>query len=175
MKKKIYVPFFVIVALVIVIIWFVVYYNRPSYDTCVTTSGGTVSSRTIEDHTNFSIELNYGGLILFGREMWNAGEEIVFHVSADTSIPLELGIISAEDMNSGFDYNDYHFPICKTIQVGTDTKELSFVVPKTGEYGLNIYHVINENTSTSPPAESQSPVEIVLNINKIFHNPLVSE
>ncbi len=104
----------------------------------------TIIPSSVDFGTHLGIELIKGGVLAVGRETWEKGDEIIFHISADENMKLYAGIIPAENMDNGFGYNDYGFPIDKKVDISAQEQEVSFTIPETGEYGIYVRHIKNE-------------------------------
>ncbi|WP_025026445.1 M56 family metallopeptidase [Caldalkalibacillus mannanilyticus] len=168
-------------------------------DSIITTTGATIIPTIVSDGTHFDVQLIEGGVFVIGRETWNKGEEVIFNISADKNMELNIGILPAESMDSdnGFEYNGYGVFIHKKIDVNSEGQQLSFIVPELGEYGIGVQHVSDENdqdrkeNSITPEMDASlisgendlkatkneiDPTSIVsfdIKINKVFKNPLV--
>lgn len=164
----------------------------------ITTTGATIVPSSVDFGTHMDVELIKGGALVVGRETWEKGDEIVFRISADEDMELYIGILPAESMDIGFGYNGYGFPIDKKLDISSQEQEVSFIVPKTGENGIIVRHISDENdkdsTVTSRPPEvaashnsdedntmtsmpetgANGTVSFDLEINKVFENPLVN-
>lgn len=127
------------------------------------------------DGTHFEVKIYEGGLVTFGREHWAKGEQIAINVKSDENLKMEVGIIPAEDMDEGWEYNDYKFPQSETIDVNTEFQTLKFEVPEAGEYGILIKNSLsNQELEPLQNADigSLKKLSVVLEINKLFNNPL---
>jgi hypothetical protein len=173
---------------------------NTSYDdlqgSITTKAGATFIPFPVNFGTRMDIELNKNSILLIGRETWEKGNEIVFRVSADENMALSVGILPAENMDSGFEYNDYGQFIHKRLDdVNPEEQDISFVVPETGEYGIGVQHInyevnlaaseffMPENkeqpsdaniiAASAPQSVDSDTVSIELKINKVFKNPLI--
>lgn len=120
-----------------------------------------------ESSTIFDIDLYRGSVVLGGRENWNAGDQIVFHIKAGSGATYEVGILPAEDLDSAPEYNSYGGFISEKLYIDGNEREITITVPETGEYGFGIQHYLN-------PGESvlgiPSTVHLNVEINRVFEN-----
>lgn len=90
-----------------------------------------------------------------GNELWEKGEEIIFTVSSDFDMELEIGIYPVTEDGG---YGEF---ISKTIKSNQTQQEVSIIVPETGEYGLGFVN------------KTDKSVAFKVDINKTLENPLV--
>ncbi|NLT15792.1 MAG: peptidoglycan DD-metalloendopeptidase family protein [Clostridiales bacterium] len=162
----------------------------------VTVTGGTVTLSAVDFGTHMDISLKEGSVLLVGRESWEKGDEILFRISAGEDTKLYAGIIPAENMENSWGYSDYGSAVGKELKVSSETQEVLFTVPETGEYGIIVQHIGNgsnqddatvsqsvemraseaENQTTEEVGTSVSDapdmIAVTLEINRVFENPL---
>ncbi len=162
----------------------------------ITVTGGTITLSAVNFGTHMDVELIKGGTFAVGREIWEKGDEIIFRISADEAMELNVGILPAENMDSGFGYNDYGQFIQKKVALSAGVQEISFIIPETGEYGISVQNIKNrsdqDSSAVSQPPEtdaaeaggqttaevgvsvSDAPdtITLTLEINRVFENPL---
>lgn len=144
--------------------------NLP--DATISLTEGTIQYSPTVDGSKFNIDLYKGSYLAIGRESWKKGDKIVFQVSGTDCFDAEVGIIPAEDMEAGYDYDDYGMIIGQAVSVSSDIQEFTLTVPESGEYGIATYYVINDLENLAADGSSGS-VHFTLEVNKKFINPLV--
>lgn len=155
----------------------------------ISITGASVVPSATDFGTQMDVGLAENGLLLVGRETWDKGDEIVMRISSEEEMQLRVGIAPAEDIEQGWGYNDYGAAIEKKADVSAQTREVSFTVPESGEYGIVVRHIRSaESAAPLPPktlesdklsdgkyaidASDYKTVLFKLEINKEFLNPL---
>lgn len=133
-------------------------------ESTISITGGIINYHSTDYGTLFNIELYKGGIIAVGRETWNEGDEIVFQISAKDNCQVKIGIIPAEDMAEGYNYDDYGLLIGQTVSITSEIQELLFTVPKTGEYGISAHYITDSSNKSA---------NFTLEVNKVFNNSLI--
>ena len=86
-----------------------------------------VKSTPNKDSTDFQIHLVKGSVATFAREKWKKGDTIVIKLKSikKNKEGLEVGVLPAENLANGWDYNYYGYPIKKTIKTSEDEVEFN--------------------------------------------------
>ena len=134
-----------------------------------------------------------GSVATFGREKWKKGDTVLIKLKSLKGKDVEVGILPAEDINSGWGYNAYGAPIKKRVENPED--EVKFTIPADGEYGIYIKDKASnaisflelftgkEKESTKSNGKKSEKdyehelnnhncIEVELEVNKKFINPL---
>lgn len=113
--------------------------------TVATTSDGKFMEVEILANEDFSA----------GCEVWKKNEEIIFTITSEEKIELEIGILPILEDRS---YGELYGEICN---VSRDGEVVKIKVPSDGEYGISFINKTNSNVSFK------------VELNKSLENPLV--
>lgn len=167
--------------------------KKSNNEKCFSSKNFLVESRDTKGSTHFKIRLLKGSVATFGREKWKKGDTVLIKLKSFKGNDLEVGILPAEDINAGWDYNAYGAPIKKRVENPED--DVKFTIPNDGEYGIYVKdmksNVISflelfkgkEIVSTKSEGKKSEKdydhelnnhncIEFELEVNKKFINPL---
>lgn len=134
---------------------------------------GNLDYYTTETSTHFDITLHKSSVLLVGRETWNAGDKIIFNISAPVVARCEIGILPAENLDTSPEYNSYGGFISEELSINSNMKEITITVPEAGEYGIGIRHYPTpEELSEYNASGVMSDIQLNLDVNKVFRNQL---